>query len=145
MKVSNSCGSLNSNTATITVPSDAFLSLIDSDGGRKTDITIYRANTGVWWIYPSGAGSSYTVGFGGDPSDIPVTTNFPSLWITDIDVSGIWIGTYSTSLVSSEQVTVNLTQSNNNITGSYSTSTGAYCSASGAFIGNAGQEEYHHI
>jgi len=119
VKVSNSCGSLNSNTATITVPSDAFLSLIDSDGGRKTDITIYRANTGVWWIYPSGAGSSYTVGFGGDPSDIPVTTNFPSLGITDIDVSGIWIGTYSTSLVSSEQVTVNLTQSNNNITGSY--------------------------
>jgi hypothetical protein len=45
----------------------------DSDG--KTDLAIYRAGAGSWFIYPSRGGSPWGVIFGGDASDLPVTTN----------------------------------------------------------------------
>ena len=43
---------------------------VDFDGDATTDIAVYRS--GSWYILPSSGGSYYAVGFGGDPSDIPV-------------------------------------------------------------------------
>jgi hypothetical protein len=49
--------------------------MVDFDGDGKTDIAVYRSSTGAWFVIPSSTGTSYGAGFGGDPSDIPVTTN----------------------------------------------------------------------
>ena len=47
----------------------------DYDGDGKTDMAIYRASDGAWWIIPSTTGTAYGVGFGGGPTDIPITSN----------------------------------------------------------------------
>ncbi len=53
----------------------------DYDGDGKTDYGFYRPSTGVWYIKPSGGVPSwYGVYFGGDPSDIPLTTNLYSIY-----------------------------------------------------------------
>jgi YD repeat-containing protein len=52
----------------------------DYDGDGKADVAIYEASTGAWWIIPSSGAPAYGVGWGGDPSDIPVTTNLPSIY-----------------------------------------------------------------
>jgi hypothetical protein len=44
---------------------------VDFDGDGKTGIALYR--NGAWYIIPSSTGVLYGGGFGGDPSDIPVT------------------------------------------------------------------------
>jgi len=49
--------------------------LLISMGTGKTDIAIYRASTGAWYIIPSSGGESYSKSLGGDPSDLPVTAN----------------------------------------------------------------------
>jgi hypothetical protein len=47
--------------------------IFDRDLDAKTDIAIYR--NGVWLIVPSSTGMAYAVPWGGDISDIPLTTN----------------------------------------------------------------------
>ena len=53
------------------------LDIANFDGDGKTDIALYR--NGGWFIMPSSTGIPYGIGFGGDPSDIPLTTN-PTLY-----------------------------------------------------------------
>jgi len=68
--------------------------LSDFDGDGETDIAIYRTASGVWWINPSGPGTAYPVGFGGDSSDIAVAGDYDADAKTDITIyraaSGVW-------------------------------------------------------
>jgi len=49
---------------------------------------------GTWYVMPSGGGSTYGVGWGGYPSDIPVPGDYDGDGKTDIAVyhspSGLW-------------------------------------------------------
>ena len=47
----------------------------DYDGDGKTDFAIYQSSNGGWWIIYSSDGSYHGMGWGGDASDIPLTTN----------------------------------------------------------------------
>ena len=47
----------------------------DYDGDGKTDVAIYQSGNGGWWIIRSSDGSTYSMGWGGDASDVPLTTN----------------------------------------------------------------------
>jgi hypothetical protein len=53
---------------------------VDFDGDGKTDIAAYHSGAGSWYVIPSSVGSPYGVVWGGDPTDIPVTTNFSSIY-----------------------------------------------------------------
>jgi hypothetical protein len=68
--------------------------LCDFDGDAMTDTAVYRASTGVWYIIPSGSGSAYGVGWGGDTSDIPVPGDYDGDGTTDTAVyrasTGAW-------------------------------------------------------
>ena len=46
---------------------------------HKTDIAIYRASSGAWYVYPSGGGASYGLDWCGNASDLPVTMNFSAI------------------------------------------------------------------
>jgi len=48
---------------------------VDFNGDWKTDVAIYRASTGYWWILPSGSSPHYSIGWGGDASDKAVIMN----------------------------------------------------------------------
>jgi subtilisin family serine protease len=64
----------------------------DFDGDGKNDMAVYRTATGSWFVYPSGGGAIYGVGFGGDPSDRPVPGDYDGDGKTDIAIyrSGSW-------------------------------------------------------
>jgi glucose/arabinose dehydrogenase len=59
---------------------------VDFDGDGKTDIAIYRAGTGGWFVIPSTGVSPYGEGWGGDLSDIPVPGDYDRDGKTDIAV-----------------------------------------------------------
>jgi uncharacterized protein (DUF362 family) len=66
--------------------------LVDFDGDGKTDMAIYRR--GGWFTIPSSTGAFYGVGFGGDPSDIPVPGDYDGDGKTDMALyrssTGAW-------------------------------------------------------
>jgi hypothetical protein len=68
--------------------------IVDFGLDAKTDLAIYRVNTGAWFVNPSGGGSPYGIGFGGDPSDYPVAGDYDGDGRTDIAIyrtaTGAW-------------------------------------------------------
>jgi FtsP/CotA-like multicopper oxidase with cupredoxin domain len=65
---------------------------VDFDGDGKTDVAIYRASIGGWFIIPSGSGIPYGLGWLGDPSDIPVPGNYDGDGRTDVAIYRASIG-----------------------------------------------------
>jgi hypothetical protein len=67
---------------------------VDFDGDTRTDISIYRTSTGAWFFIPSSTNIPSGVGFGGDPSDIPVPGDYDGDEITDYAIyrldTGAW-------------------------------------------------------
>ena len=50
--------------------------IVDFENDGKTDIAVYRSVTGAWYVYPSGGGAPYGIGWGGDGSDKPVPGDY---------------------------------------------------------------------
>ena len=44
----------------------------------ETDLIFYQVSTGAWYLLPSSGAAPYGVGWGGDLTDLPVTTNLLS-------------------------------------------------------------------
>ena len=58
------------------VATQADQMFVDYDGDGRTDTSVYRVNSGYWWIIPSsGSSPYYSVGWGGDASDKAVIMN----------------------------------------------------------------------
>ena len=70
----------------------------DFDGDLRTDISVFRPSTGVWYIALSGNSSFRIEGFGAD-GDIPTSEDFDGDNISDIGVfrpsTGVWYYTRS--------------------------------------------------
>ena len=70
------------------------MGIVNSDGDGKTDVAVYRASTGAWYVYPSGGGSPYGFGWGGDATDKPVPGDYDGDGKTDYAVyrtgAGAW-------------------------------------------------------
>jgi C1A family cysteine protease len=89
---------LTSSIANANVCLKAFTLYINSspdfDGDGKTDIGLYRANIGAWFVIPSTTNIPYGEGFGGDPSDIPVSGDYDGDRKTDYGIyrlsTGAW-------------------------------------------------------
>jgi len=68
--------------------------IVDFDMDGKTDIAVYRTSTGAWYVYPSGGGAPYGIGWGGDASDKPAPGDYDGDGKTDIAVyrasTGAW-------------------------------------------------------
>jgi Ca2+-binding RTX toxin-like protein len=85
-----------SNTATVSVTVNPALTVpvVDFDGDGKTDIAVYRAETGAWYVIPSGGASPYGMGWGGDATDVPVPGDYDGDAKIDIAVyrraTGAW-------------------------------------------------------
>lgn len=44
----------------------------------EMNLAVYQVSTGVWYLLPYSGAAPYGVGWGGDLTDLPVTTNLPS-------------------------------------------------------------------
>ncbi|MCX7948685.1 MAG: VCBS repeat-containing protein, partial [Treponemataceae bacterium] len=81
-------------SVTITLTTGSAVDLFDYDGDGKTDMAIYRANTGAWYILPSGGSSPNGMGWGGAPTDKPVVGDFNGDGKTDLAIyrssTGAW-------------------------------------------------------
>ncbi len=66
---------------------------IDFDGDRKTDIAVYHAASGLWFIRQSSNGASYYVGYGGTVY-VPVPGDYDGDGKADVAIyhsgSGLW-------------------------------------------------------
>jgi hypothetical protein len=66
----------------------------DTDADGKSDITVWRLNTGVWYTLPSNSPRTYTATQWGVTSDIPVPADYDSDGRADIAVwrpdDGVW-------------------------------------------------------
>jgi len=71
-----------------TFPGDprSYKWIADFDKDGKTDITVYRSGTGACYVYPSGGGSPYGLGWGGDATDKPVPGDYDGDGKTDIAI-----------------------------------------------------------
>jgi hypothetical protein len=78
----------------------------DIDADHKQDISVWRPDTGVWYILPSNAPGTYNAAQWGVPTDIPIPADYDGDGKTDIAVwrpdTGAWYtlpsnepGTYS--------------------------------------------------
>ena len=78
---------------TMGIAKPAKLEMVDFDGDRKTDITIYRSSTGVWWITPSSGAPAHGHGWGG-PGFKPIPGDYDGDGKTDIAIydttGGAW-------------------------------------------------------
>jgi hypothetical protein len=86
--------SYDSSTHILTISSGAPAPVPDFDGDTKTDIALYRTSTGAWFYIPSSTNTPSGVGFGGDPSDIPVPGDYDGDGKTDYGIyrlsTGAW-------------------------------------------------------
>jgi hypothetical protein len=68
--------------------------IVDCDSDAKTDVAVYRSNSGAWFVNPSGGGSPYGMEWGGDASDKPAPGDYDGDGKTDIAVyrssTGAW-------------------------------------------------------
>jgi hypothetical protein len=66
----------------------------DFDGDGKTDVSIYRSNTGWWYVDQSSNSQMLAVDWGGEPGDIPVPGDYEGDGITDFAIyrpsNGYW-------------------------------------------------------
>jgi len=64
----------------------------DYDGDHKTDVGVYRINTGAWYMVLSSSGTVYGTGWGGMPGDIPVPADYDGDGLIDIGIyrNGAW-------------------------------------------------------
>ena len=66
----------------------------DVDGDAKSDITVYRPDTGTWYSVPSTAPGTFTATQWGTPTDIPVPADYDGDGTMDIAVwrpsTGTW-------------------------------------------------------
>jgi len=59
----------------------------DYDGDGKTDFSIYRPSTGVWWIFYSSTSTYDGINYGGTAGDIPVAADFDGDGMTDLGIA----------------------------------------------------------
>jgi PKD repeat protein len=79
----------------------------------------------------------YTVTFTVTDNDWDQASDSMIVQVNLYNVSGTWVGTYSTGVISSAQVTYYLSQSGTNVSGTYFTSTGVGGEGEGIYSGTA--------
>jgi subtilisin-like proprotein convertase family protein len=98
--VSNSVGSVTTNAATLTVTGTLVLPKLDHDGDHKSDVVVFRPQTGTWYVRYSSSG--YTTADAiqwGLPGDIPISGDFDGDGKLELTVwrpsNGTWYVRYS--------------------------------------------------
>jgi hypothetical protein len=139
--------------ATITTPSDGSSyiegnTIIFNGTGEDTEDGILTGSSLVWTSSIDGqigTGKSFTrnglsvgahiITLNATDSDGATGSNSVTVTVGEVDVTGTWSGTYSTSIIPSAQVTYTIIQSGTDVTGTYSTSTGVGGTGGGTYSG----------